>query len=137
MKSLRSVLITIYHLFSRVIGAVIGKVSWRPPGWAMALQSGVVHRPGLSIFSILFVILLVSAGGWIWNWYAHQPKPSTVGWIISLADFPNPSDEFQPQDLTLTFGESVAKLESIGKTVASGISLSPPLKGKWTWSGGT
>lgn len=137
MKFLFSVFAAVYHAFVRFVCALFGKVSWRPPGWAMALQAGVVHRPGLSIFSILCLIGLVATGSWIWNWYAHQPKPFTVGWIVALAELSEPSDEFQPQDLTLTFDQSVAKLESIGKTVASGISLSPPIKGKWTWSGGT
>ena len=36
----------------------------------------------------------------------HFPKPVTVGWIVRLADAPEPGTEFQEQDLTLSFDQS-------------------------------
>jgi len=58
------------------------------------------------------------------NWYLHLPKPRTVSWIINLPDAVAPSDEFQEQNLTITFDKSVAKLAMIGKEVRAGESFS-------------
>jgi uncharacterized protein YfaS (alpha-2-macroglobulin family) len=90
------------------------------------------------VSGIFFVslIVLVAAGWWTWSWYAHLPKPPTVGWIINLADLPDPGTVFQEQDLTLTFDQSVARLELIGKDVTSQVAMTPKLAGKWTWSEG-
>ena len=130
-------MVWLFHRLAGFIRAVFGDVTWRPPGWAGALGRGVGRRPILSVTLLLSLVALVAAGWWTWNWYAHQPKPPTVGWIINLAETPEPSDDFQTQPLTLTFDKSVAKLESIGKQVKEGVTLSPPIKGNWTWSGGT
>src|SRR5260221_10041338 len=117
--------------------AVAGDISWRPPGWAGALGRGGGKRPVLSGASILGLIVLFVAGWWSWNWYVHQPKPTTVDWTVNLDPLPAPGAEFQPQSLTLTFDRSMAKLESIGKDVTSRVSLSPRINGRWSWSGGT
>jgi uncharacterized protein YfaS (alpha-2-macroglobulin family) len=137
MKFLRSALASAHRPFSRLSRALFGDVTWRPPGWATVLRAGAIQHPILSLGSILALVALLAAGWWSWNWYEHQPKPRTVSWIINLADPSAPSDDFQPQNLTITFDQSVAKLESIGKPVTSGVGLSPSVKGKWSWSGGT
>ena len=126
-----------FQPFSRFIRALVGDISWRPPDWAGAVKAGAVRRPILSVTSILGLVALVAGGCWAWNWYAHQPKPEMVGWIVNLADAPEPGTEFQAQNLTLAFDKSVAKLESIGKQVNEGVTLSPPMKGTWTWAGGS
>jgi len=118
--------------FTRLTQAVIGEITWRPPLWT----SIIWRRPILSGISSLSLIVLAAAGWWTWNWYAHLPKPPTVGWIINLADLPDPDTAFQEQDLTLTFDQSVARLELIGKDVSAQVTMSPRLAGKWTWQQG-
>ena len=134
MNRLFAPVVWFFHLLARLVRAVFGDVSWRPPGWAGAIR----RRPVLSALSLV-ALLAIAVGGWrTWHWYAHQPKPPSVGWsIIHGRCACSRRREFQPQPLTLRFNSSVAKLESIGKTVTTGVTLSPPLKGKWTWSGGT
>jgi uncharacterized protein YfaS (alpha-2-macroglobulin family) len=137
MNSPHSVFASIYRQFVRLPQALFGDVTWRPPEWATSLRASAIRHPLLSAISILGLITLLVAGGWSWNWYKHQPKPRTVSWIINLADPSAPGNDFQPQNLTITFDQSVAKLESIGKPITSGVWLSPSVKGKWSWSGGT
>jgi len=117
--------------------AAIGDITWRPPGWARAARAGVIRRPLLSLVSVLGLIAFLVAGWFTTNWYEHRPKPPSVSWIINLADAPDPGNDFQPQNLTITFDQSVAKLESIGKDATKGVTLSPKIKGSWSWSGGT
>jgi uncharacterized protein YfaS (alpha-2-macroglobulin family) len=83
------------------------------------------------------LIVLLVAGVAAWTWFEHLPKPVTVAWAPHMSEMPPPSDDFHAQNLTLTFERSVARLDMIGKEVKSGITLSPPMKGKWTWSGGS
>jgi uncharacterized protein YfaS (alpha-2-macroglobulin family) len=82
------------------------------------------------------LVALIAGGLSVWNWYAHLPKPVTVGWIINIGNSQDPADGFQPQWLTLVFDSSVAKLENIGKDVTPLVTLSPKMAGKWTWEGG-
>ena len=121
----------------RFAHTAFGDISWRPPEWVGAVKAGAIRRPGLSIVSFLGFIALIVAGTWGWHWYSNLPKPQMVDWSIAVSPLPEPNTEFQPQNLTLTFDRSVAKLESIGKDVTAQVNLSPKVKGKWTWSGGT
>jgi uncharacterized repeat protein (TIGR01451 family) len=99
-------------------------------------MDGLKRRPLLSGATLLGLMALLAGGGWAWNWYAHLPKPPTVGWIVNMADLPDPGTEFQEQDLTLGFDQSVARLEIIGKEVTPLVTLSPKVSGKWSWSEG-
>ncbi len=112
--------------------AVVGDVSWKPPGW----MRGLARRPFRSGGLLLALLLLAGGGAWTWNWYAHLPKPVTISWIVQMADLPDPGTEFEPQDLTLSFDVSAARLELIGKDVTSLVRLSPKIEGKWTWEEG-
>jgi len=103
----------------------------------MAIKAGAARRPvSATIFVVLLIAMAVS-GGRAWHWYANRPKPPTVGWIVNMAELPAPSTELVPQNLTLSFAQSVAKLESIGKDVTKEVKLFPTVSGKWTWVDGT
>ena len=133
MNRLLSPAIWLWQRLSRLTRALIGDVSWRPPGWAAA----VGRRPGLSASAVLGLIVLLVAGGWFWHWYANRPKPQTVDWTVLLSAQPDPDVQFQPRYLTLNFDLSVGKLELIGKDVTSSVTLSPPVAGKWTLVSGS
>jgi hypothetical protein len=123
--------------FTRLTHVVVGDITWKPPEWAGKIKTGMGRRPLLSGGFLLGLIALLLAGDWTWNWYAHLPKPPTVGWIVSMGDVPDPATEFMEQDLTLSFDQSVAKLESIGQDVSSLVTLSPKMEGKWSWAQGS
>ncbi len=110
---------------AQVSRAVIGDVSWRPPGWSVASGRAMKKRPILTGMTAALLIALLVTGGFVWNWYLHLPKPTTVDWAIGT---PSPKGA-----LTLNFDRSVARLDSIGKEVTSRVTLSPKIDGKWTW----
>jgi uncharacterized repeat protein (TIGR01451 family) len=119
------------RLLTRFTRAVIGDISWRPPGWAAPIHSGVRRRPVLSSALILTLIALVAGGLWLWHWVANLPQPPTIDWQISS------SPGYYRNDVVLTFDRSVAALEYIGKDVSKQVNLTPKLDGKWYWVSGT
>jgi uncharacterized protein YfaS (alpha-2-macroglobulin family) len=137
MNRIRSAAAWISRVFNKCTNAVIGDFSWRPPGWLSVIGRGATRHPIFSFLSILAVISVLVACWSYYKWYEHQPKPRTVSWIANLPEASAPGDQFQPQNLTITFDKSVARLDSIGKEVKAGVTLSPQLKGKWSWVGGT
>ena len=136
MNRLLSPAIWLWQRLNRLTRVLVGDISWRPPGWAAVVGGGVAKRPGLSLGAIVGLIVLLVAGSWFWHWYANRPKPQTVDWTVLLAPQPDPDNQFQPRNLTLTFDASVAKLELIGKDVTSSVTLTPNVAGKWTWNEG-
>jgi uncharacterized protein YfaS (alpha-2-macroglobulin family) len=121
---------------ARLARAVVGDLSWKPPGWMRRIGGTWLQRPLFTGGMLLLVAALIWAGWREWTWYAHRPKPPTVGWVITMGDFPAPGNEFQEQDVTLTFAESVARLDLIGKDVTSLVELTPKMPGSWTWQQG-
>src|ERR1700761_8400545 len=117
MNRFRSPFTWLFQRLARFTHAVAGDLTWRPPAWAGTVRGGVARRPVLSTVSLVGLIALLVAGWYGWNWYVCRPKPQMVDWSITVAPLPEPDTEFQPQNLTLTFDRSVAKLESIGKDV--------------------
>src|SRR5271170_2486909 len=100
----RSLALWPFVAFSRLTRAVVGDLTWKPPGWIIA----ITRRPLLS-GGLLFAILLSLGGGWrLWSYYAHLPTPPTIGWIITMDDFPQPDVQFNAQNVTLSFSSSVA-----------------------------
>ena len=132
----RSLVFWPFVQLSRLARAVVGDLTWKPPGWMKALGSSLPRRPFLWGGVVLAWLVLCVEGTRLWVWYTHLPKPPTVGWIITLGDFPEPSTEFQEQDLTLAFDSSVARLDLIGKDVTPMVKLTPNMAGKWTWEQG-
>jgi uncharacterized protein YfaS (alpha-2-macroglobulin family) len=129
----RSLALWPFVQFSRLTRALVGDVTWKPPGWMAA----IARRP-LLWGGLLLVLALLAASGWrLWYWYTHQPKPITVDWIISITDLPEPGNDFQARTLSLNFDSSVARLDLIGKDVTSLVSLTPKVPGHWTWWQGT
>jgi uncharacterized repeat protein (TIGR01451 family) len=126
-----------FRQFSRLLHVLVGDITWRPPAWAGNVGGSLGRRPLWSSLAFVLVIVCAVGGWWLWNWYVHLPKPETVGWIVNLNALPGPDNQFQAQDLMLTFDRSVAKLEAIGKDVSSQVLLSPPMHGKWTWTNGS
>ncbi|MEJ0001426.1 MAG: alpha-2-macroglobulin [Verrucomicrobiota bacterium] len=119
--------------FHRISRAVVGDLTWKPPGWISAMARRLWLWGGL-----LLVLALLAGGGWrLWDWYAHLPKPPTVGWTIAQGEAPAPDTQFHAQEVTLSFDASVARLDLISKDVSPLVTLAPKLPGRWTWVTGS
>lgn len=76
------------------------------------------------------IVLLIGS----YLWYLTLPTPNTIKVSISAPGITNlRAENPRPESLVLNFSESAARLESIGKTPQSGISLSPKIPGEWRW----
>ncbi len=124
----------------RGLGLLLG--SWTAPPWLYWLgrvlaRAGAAMRarPGNTLAAML-VLTLLGAGGYYGHaWWRAQPKPVEVNFKVdnpALTDFAN---EGQPNPLVVTFSQSVAPLESVGKPVETGIAVSPAVEGTWSWAG--
>lgn len=70
----------------------------------------------------------------IYLWYLTLPTPNTIKISINAPGITNlRSENPKPDNLIFHFSESAASLESIGKPVQSGITLSPKISGQWRW----
>jgi uncharacterized protein YfaS (alpha-2-macroglobulin family) len=114
----RSLALWPFVQFFRVTRAVVGDLSWKPPGWMVALS----RRPFL--WGGLFLALVISAVvAWrVWDYYAHLPKPPMTTWSV----WPDGA-----RDATVNFSGSVGRLDLIGKDVTQLVTLSPKMPGKW------
>ncbi|UPT74298.1 MAG: transglycosylase domain-containing protein [Elusimicrobiota bacterium] len=88
--------------------------------------------PFRSLASLLFLFLAIVA---FHEWDASRPKPRVVTWNPSSPASAALVDGARPDPLRITFNDSAAKLEDIGKPVKKGVVLSPRIQGGWTWTG--
>ncbi|MBM7092916.1 hypothetical protein JTP67_31325, partial [Streptomyces sp. S12] len=120
------------NAWTRATQAVFGQMAWTPPPWLAALIARIRQRPGLYLGSLLG--LLVAA--WLAHWLITRPKPVIPGALSVELHAPELTDyERKPPTvhrLSLTFSDSAAPLKQIGNAPV-GVSLSPELKGAWTW----
>lgn len=68
-------------------------------------------------------------------WYLLQPGAETIRVYLSAPGVTNlQAEKPRPDPLQLEFGDTVAKLNQIGKEISEGISLSPAMEGQWKWT---
>lgn len=120
------------NAWTRATQAVFGRMAWTPPPWIAALIARIRQRPGLYLGSLLGLIL----AAWLAHWLVTRPKPVIPGALSVELHAPEPTDyERKPPTvhrLSLTFSDSAAPLKQIGNAPV-GVSLTPELKGAWTW----
>ena len=87
----------------------------------------------------VFAVIGLSWGGWLW--YQHLPHPPEPERITFTAPAPAITD-YAPADgvhkivihpLDVKFSASAAPIELVGKTASKGITMTPALKGTWSW----
>lgn len=135
-----------FFAFARWLGALLtvffGRLDWQAPVWLCwlgergrrALAWMNAHRRATALG--LVALLASGIGGWLgWQWYKNLPEPHTVDYRVQA---PGPTDyERTPiviAPLRVSFAESVAPLEHIGKPVVQGLSLDPAVPGEWRWN---
>src|SRR5678815_4524114 len=129
MHYLLRLLHDVVHTITRALHALIGDISWRPPGWLQRCYSTCRRHQRLSVASLLAVVLVASAGVWTWRWYERKPRPHRV--ITTVAPVPvTPLEKtlrFPP--LRISFNESAARLEDLQQPSLRRVQLSPALPG--------
>lgn len=128
----------LWRLLGRGLALLLG--TWAAPPWLRGLFSllggalaAARARPRGTAAAVLVMALLGAGGYYGHAWWRAQPRPVEVSFKVhdpALTDFAN---EGQPNALKVTFSQSVAPLELVGKPVQTGIALSPALEGVWTW----
>ncbi|MDC8011290.1 alpha-2-macroglobulin [Tahibacter soli] len=125
---------------------VVGRVNWQAPAWMLAIERGGVAganavraNPGRAA-AVVGTLALVVGGGWFgyraWRDRPRPPEPVAVTFAVTAPRTTN--YESEPTDvapLQVQFSGSVAPIDKVGKEVADGIAMTPPVAGTWTWNG--
>ncbi len=116
-----------------LLRSLFGEIHWSPPGWCRWLDA---HSKGVILAFLLLAIGCVATVRYL-DWLAGKPKPRQIQVMVlgvELTPVTADSEKPIPSPLRILFGESVAPLEAVNKTVKSGITLSPAVAGDWTWA---
>ncbi|MBC3377551.1 alpha-2-macroglobulin family protein [Serratia fonticola] len=154
IKGLFRLLALVFGLLGRLFKPVVGNLNWNAPAWWAAVSGGV-RRGFLRLeggvdkypkaISLSLLVLLCAAGGafYGWHWWLNRPQPIEPAPMVYQETSVRVSDpepvnfavqKSAPQQVTLTFRNSVAPLTDVGKAVEKGISISPALEGQWKWN---
>ncbi|TDR48618.1 hypothetical protein DFR29_101238 [Tahibacter aquaticus] len=134
----------VLRMLGLLLAVLVGKVSWQAPGWMLAGERaglagwGAVRRnPGRSA-GIVGTLLVLGIGGWFgytaWRDRPRPPEPVAATLQVSppaLTDYE--AEPVTVHTLDLTFSQSVAPIDKVGKEISSGIALKPAVAGSWTW----
>ena len=118
--------------------------SWRPPGWLRIVGSVVsfgLHWVQQRLASML-LLLLIALAAWMLSapalkWW-HGLTPDRVKPVVATAKLEAPQRTQIELDkgrnpLVIDFSASVAPVAGVGRE-APGISVEPPLAGRWMWT---
>ncbi len=128
-----------------LLAQIFGNVSWIAPPWLSAINGSRQNRPFVFYGWIGLLIAFTAA----YLYYGTLPKPITVMAEIQPLSITDNSDSATPDTLNIAFNfdvsnlsdtqphpegvPSVARIDLVGKDITRGISLSPSLKGTWSW----
>jgi uncharacterized protein YfaS (alpha-2-macroglobulin family) len=90
--------------------------------------------PFRSVSSLLALLLVFVA---FHEWISSRPRPRLLSWNASSPAATPLVDGARPEPLRVSFSDSAAKLEDVGKPVKKGVSMSPRVRGDWTWASDT
>jgi uncharacterized protein YfaS (alpha-2-macroglobulin family) len=132
----------LFHLIVMISRPVFGSVEWSPPAWAPVAEAAIRRRPRRFVGAVLGAALLAIAAWAGWHWYVNRPKPVEPERITFRVRVPAVTDYVQADGgpkitihpLEVNFSRSAAPIELVGKTVTKGITMTPALKGEWSWA---
>lgn len=79
---------------------------------------------------LALLLALVAANAWM----SSRPKPRLLSWSAA-GPGPTPlKDGARPEPIKISFTDSAAKLEDIGRPVKRGLSIEPRARGSWSWA---
>jgi alpha-2-macroglobulin len=122
---------------------IFGRVtwSWKPPAWVGTASSSMNAHPREYLGATLAAIAVVLGAYFGVLWYLSLPtpiEPERITFQVETPAITTYYDDAGPKTtvhpLTVTYSGSVAPLALVGKTVKTGITMDPALKGVWTWS---
>ncbi|MGB8352814.1 MAG: hypothetical protein WCD79_02915, partial [Chthoniobacteraceae bacterium] len=124
------------RILQQLLTLAFGNVSWQPPAWAKSLGGwGRRHRRMVAV-ALIFTVTVGIAGWRGYEWYKKLPKPVKVA--VQAEPIPvTPLDKrwVHIPTLNISFNDSAAPLDKIGKLVRTGIQIDPPVDGVWHWNG--
>ncbi len=138
----------IHRFLLPVLRAIFGEVHWSPPRWvrggagliqlrAAAMARARARNP-LRFWASVCGLLIVMVGGFAGlKWYRNRPQPRYLETTVIAPDATELKPGAKPHPLRVSFSGSAANLGGVGKQVASGITVTPPLAGVWTWQSDT
>lgn len=143
-EALGKVILRTRSLLPVVFGRVNASVTWNPPPWLDVVKeranSGkaravnwVSSNRRLALTAGLSALALAATVGGLVVWYSHLPKPVEVGVRGKVPGLTKIDEKRKPDPFVLYFDSSVAPLDKIGKSITSGVELSPTLEGTWKW----
>jgi len=132
----------------RLFGVVFGDFHYSPPKWLSGvggkLAAGAKSHPKASGGIIVACAVLLIAGWYGYQWWdTHRARPvertvmRTIDVAVSGASAASVNAEsgdvaFSP--LVMTFSESAAPIDLVGKEVERGIAIEPEVEGSWKWA---
>lgn len=125
-----------------ILQRLFGSLSWQAPGWANWL-GGQLGRgrqwfklnPGRGAVLLLGIMLAAAAGWYGFKWYQALPRPAVTQYEVKAPAVTAYDEHGKPQTdpLVVTFKESAAPVNLVGKPVTAGIRMQPNLAGEWAW----
>lgn len=132
--------------WGRLGRAVFGNFSYQPPRWAVtgggAVFDSMRRRPGVWALGIALIGAGVVGTKYGYDyWEQHKPRPTPVvqirditGKITGPGVTPIVKGKALPDNVLVEFSSSFAPVEQVGKSVTSGVTLTPAAKGQWVWN---
>ena len=124
------------QFIKKVLFFFLGTFTWQLPPWLKGIGQ-LLHKAsswGRKNKNIVWLTVLFTAMGYgAMLWYDSLPKPVQVQITGTAPSLTVLSDEPVYDSVYVNFSASAAPLEKIGKSVTKGITLSPEIKGQWTW----
>jgi uncharacterized protein YfaS (alpha-2-macroglobulin family) len=134
---------------TKIFAWFFGSLSWAPPAWLVASNACRRARPVKFWCSALVLLLLVAGSICGYRYYQTLPQPVALIAVIDAPGITWNDEDARPDDLVIEFAyddgqlaedpelldgpPSVARIDLIGQTLESGISMRPAIAGKWLW----
>lgn len=140
LEVIRQVLGVFAWMLGKVVGAVVGPMTWSPPRWAIWTkergQAGLrdARQRPLRAIAVLVAVAALGSGATLGvRWWNNRPRPIEIAVTVTPPPATSIDERPRPIAAVVGFSASVAPLSAVGHPVTSGIELSPKIEGTWRW----